>query len=570
MSETSFSVADAFLSQLTNRGVDVLFYNAGTDFPPIAEAYEKAEQEGRKLPRAVLVPHENVAVAAAHGYYLATGRMAAVMVHVGLGTANAINGIFNACRQNIPILLLAGRTPWTESDLLGARDNYIHWAQEMFDQAGMLRELVKWDFELRHPHQLETAIDRGLAIANSDAKGPIYMVLPRELLAFPASVPHQVAKTTFPALQATGLPEDECKQIVTHWRNAERPLVVTSSAGADPEVPALLGRLAEMSGTPVVQFRPRYVNLAGDHPCHGGWDASSQLAQSDFVLVLDSDVPWIPHQAEPDPNAVIAHIAPDALFSRYPLRGFRADIAVSANIKRALQDLLSAWPEVSDVAEMRLEALRAESRARRDARASQVEDLARQEPIHPSWVSHCLDTICDSDTVLVNEYPIDLGMMSHAHPAGYFSHSSAGGLGWALGAAQGIKLGSPGKTVIAAVGDGAYMFGNPVPAHYSAKINDAPTLTVIFNNGMWLAVHRSTVGMYPAGAAAKANQPPMAQLDQDAAFEEAIKVSGGWGAKVTRPGDVLSKLTEAMWVVREEQRSAVLNVVVKPVLERKS
>jgi acetolactate synthase-1/2/3 large subunit len=95
-----------------------------------------------------------------------------MMVHVGMGTANCVNGIINAARQQIPMLLSAGRTPLTESGAVpGARNNYIHWAQEHFDQGGMLREFVKWDFELRHPEQIATAVDRALAIAKSEPTG---------------------------------------------------------------------------------------------------------------------------------------------------------------------------------------------------------------------------------------------------------------------------------------------------------------------------------------------------------------------------------------------------------------
>ena len=95
------TVAEAYLALLASRGIDYLFGNAGTDFPPIIEAYAKAGRNGARLPRPVLVPHENVAVAMAYGYMLATGRMQAVMVHVGLGTANAVCGLFNAARQRV-------------------------------------------------------------------------------------------------------------------------------------------------------------------------------------------------------------------------------------------------------------------------------------------------------------------------------------------------------------------------------------------------------------------------------------------------------------------------------------
>src|SRR5438309_2338548 len=189
------TAADAWLGLLASRGVDYLFANGGTDFAPVVEAYAKGQKLGWKLPQVVIVPHENMGVAMAHGYTMITGKPQAMMVHVGVGTANAMNGLINASRQNVPLLFTAGRTPLAESGALPAsRNNYIHWAQEHFDQGAMLREFMKWDYELRHPEQVETVIDRALAIAKSEPQGPVYVTLPREILA--AAFTTETAKTT--------------------------------------------------------------------------------------------------------------------------------------------------------------------------------------------------------------------------------------------------------------------------------------------------------------------------------------------------------------------------------------
>src|SRR6266852_896179 len=181
------SVAAAYLALLADRGVDYLFGNAGTDFAPLIEAYARAAQAGVAVPRPILATHENLAVAMAHGYGMVSRRIPAVMVHVSVGTANMICAAMNASRENVAILLTAGRSPLTEQGLPGSRDGYIHWAQEMYDQAGMIREIVKWDYELRNAEQLTTVVDRALAIAASEPRGPVYLALPREVLAAPAA-----------------------------------------------------------------------------------------------------------------------------------------------------------------------------------------------------------------------------------------------------------------------------------------------------------------------------------------------------------------------------------------------
>ena len=85
------------------------------------------------------------------------GKPAAVMVHVTVGTANTICGLMNAARDNVPILLAAGRTPLTETGHIGSRNRSIHWGQEAFDQGGMVREFVKWDYELRAGQPVDAA-----------------------------------------------------------------------------------------------------------------------------------------------------------------------------------------------------------------------------------------------------------------------------------------------------------------------------------------------------------------------------------------------------------------------------
>src|SRR5213079_1307347 len=176
------TTAEAYLELLAARGVEYFFGNAGTDFAPIIEAYARRGALGQLLPRPITVPHEVPAVAMAHGYAMVTGRPQAVMVHVIVGTANALGGVINAARGNVPMLFTAGRNPITEAGFRGSRERQIHWAQESFDQGAIVREFVKWDYELRNFAQLETVVDRALAITQAEPQGPVYLTLPREVL----------------------------------------------------------------------------------------------------------------------------------------------------------------------------------------------------------------------------------------------------------------------------------------------------------------------------------------------------------------------------------------------------
>src|SRR5581483_2692613 len=239
------SVGEAYLELLASRGVEYFFGNAGTDFPPIIEAYAKRAAQGQVLPRPLTVPHEVTAVAMAHGYAMVTGRPQVVMVHVIVGAANALGGIINAARSNVPILFSAGRTPLTERGAAGARTRYIQWAQESFDQGGMAREFVKWDYELRTGSQLETVVDRALSIAASEPAGPVYLTLPREVLSARMESleyfdPPRVAAT------APRLPDPAAiDRAAALLAKAKHPIMIVKSAGRDPHAVGPLADLAE-------------------------------------------------------------------------------------------------------------------------------------------------------------------------------------------------------------------------------------------------------------------------------------------------------------------------------------
>ena len=562
------TAADAWLGLLAARGIEYLFANGGTDFAPVVEAYAKGQKLGWRLPQIVIVPHENMGVAMAHGYAMVTGRPQAMMVHVGVGTANSLNGLINASRQNVPILFTAGRTPLTEGHgaasgggaLLGARNNYIHWAQEHFDQGGMLREFVKWDYELRHAEQVETVIDRALAIAKSEPQGPVYVTLPREVLASAFQHPFSETSTIAPASPPAADPEalEEAAKLLGA---AQHPLLITASGGRTQDSSRAIEQLAQTMAVPVVHYRPRHLALSTEHPMHCGWDPHALLKDADVVLVVECDVPWIPKEGKPRPEAKVIHIGPDPLFAGYPLRGFRADIALTGAVAPTLQALWRAAQKqavsLKQIEDRRKIVVEYSKNLREKARGGFNPMPAS---ITGKWLSACVNKVLDDKTILVNEYPTVLEEMVIKEPGRYFGNPSAGGLGWGMGAALGAKLASPDKTVICAVGDGAYMFGNPTAVHYVSEAMRLPVLFVIANNARWAAVHRSTLSTYPKGFASEAKQPPFATLEPSPRFEHVVQASGGHGARVTEPKDLMPALEKALKVVQEEKRQAVLNV----------
>jgi acetolactate synthase I/II/III large subunit len=562
------TVAQAYLEILRERGVDCFFANAGTDFASIVDGFAKFAAEGKTTPRPILVPHEFVAVSMAHGYYAVTGRPQVVMVHVTVGTANAVGAVINASRTHTPVLFSAGRTPITEDgSLRGGRDTHIHWAQEAFDQAGMLREYVKWDYELRQPIHLEDVVDRALEVAMAEPPGPVYLTLPREVLAQPL---HEVTigSPSRRKVESRRFPDpariEEAAELLA---GAQVPLIVTTAAGRVPAAVAGLVALAEAGGIGVVEATPTHMSFPAGHPCHAGYGASSRshpaIAEADVLLVVDSDVPWYPGETRLRDETRVIHLASDPFFSRYPMRSYRCDVPIAAEPAVALSllaDALRARLQPAALASRR-ERLAALHRETRAAWAAAAEAERSRTPIGFQWASRCIGQVLGPDTVVVNEYPLDLRHAPCQAVRSYFGAPHSGGLGWGLGTALGVKLGAPEKTVIATVGDGAYIFGAPTAAHFVARAHDLPLLTVIFNNSAWEAVQRATLDVHPDGWAVGTKSFPLSSLSPSPRYEEIVRAFDGHGERVESPDALPGALQRALKAVREERRQAVLNVI---------
>ena len=554
MTETTQQIsAEAYLGRLADRGIEFVFANAGTDFAPIIEALTRNVGSARKFPRVVTVPHENVAMSMAHGYYRVSGKPAAVMVHVTVGTANAINGLMNATRDNVPILLAAGRTPLTETGHIASRNRSIHWGQEAFDQGGMVREFVKWDYELRSGQPVDSVVDRALDIAMSEPRGPVYLTLPREVLASPAVAPRRDTVRplgSFPPAPSQRAIEEAANLVA----RAEFPLIVTSSAGRARAAFDELAALAEEFALPVVQNEARDINLASNHPMNLGFSAAPFLPKADVVLVIESIVPWIPRAVAPRRDAKIIHIATDPLAQRYPFRDVEADLLITAEPYAALSSLRAALREATTRNGKAIESRRKLAAAAREdldgKRRKLLETARNATPIHSAWLAACINEIKSEDAIVISELGVPVGQLDLTRHGSYLGNMLAGGLGFGLGAALGAKLAAPQREVIVAVGDGSYMFGNPLPYHYVGRAENLPTLTVIANNHSWHAVRQATLDVYPEGTAAKANVMPLTELKPAPDYEKVIETCGGHGEKVERPGDLLPALKRCIDAVR--------------------
>ncbi|HLF76172.1 MAG TPA: thiamine pyrophosphate-requiring protein [Dehalococcoidia bacterium] len=555
------STAEAYIELLAARGVDYFFGNGGTDFGPIVDAYAKRISQELPVPKPVTVPHEITAMAMAAGYAMVTRKPQVVMVHTIAGTANATGGLINARSNNVPMLFSAGRTPLTETGMKGSRNGGIHWAQESMDQGSMVREWVKWDYELRSGVDLEGIVDRALAITQSEPHGPVYLTLPREVLA------EEIESITYsetPRMQpnvSMASPES-IRDAARALARARNPICITAALGRDPQaVPGLI-QLAEMLGMGV-SAGGTYMNFPVNHPLHQGGGAVG-LEDADVILVAESDVPWMPSARQPRADATIIAMGADPLFTSYPNRTFAAHINLAGMPRYTLEALTNALKsEQLDKAaiEARKQKLTEAHDKMRAATKARGEAGKDKTPLDKGWVSYCFEQAREDDWTFTSELGLDMSMFEFTKPEQYYGVSTAGVLGWGIGATIGAKLAMPNRTVIGCVGDGSYMFGVPEAGHWVSRKMNLPVLYVVWNNSRWNAVQGATRGVYPDGWSVKTNNFPFSDLSPPLDFEMICQAAGGYGERVEDPAQVPGAIQRALHAVKVEKRQALLNMV---------
>jgi acetolactate synthase-1/2/3 large subunit len=555
----------AIFSRLRALGVDYVFANSGTDFPPIIEGLAEAAALDIDLPKPLVIPHEHAAMGMAHGYYLISGKAQAVMLHTNVGLANGAIGAINAACEQVPMILMSGRTPVTEKDRFGARTVPIGWGQEMRDQNALVREACKWEYELKFPEQIAELLDRAYAIANSTPKGPVYMALPRETLCESTPVETLEAPPSMAPSAGQGDPA-AIEAAAELLAGATNPLVIAQRGAGDAEGFAAFAEWAEEWAIAVCSYWATHLAIDTDHPCHVGADPGPWMAEADVVVILDSLAPWWPDKHHLKPAAKVINIGPDPLYSRFPVRNFPSDITIAGENRLTVPALIAAMDgKLRDetVLAARRERLAAASQAEREAIVARAAE-GNRSPCTKAWVSHCLgEALAGRESAVFSELGSELGPLSRSGPLSWFQEPHSGGLGWSFPAALGAKLADPDRISVATLGDGSYMFANPTVCHQIAEALDLPVIVIILNNGEWHAVRRSVMGLYPDGYAAKANEMPLTALTPSPDFTKTAEASRAWAETVTDGADVPAAIERAITVATEEGRHALLNIMVQ-------
>jgi acetolactate synthase-1/2/3 large subunit len=545
--------SDAIVRSMKLGGIDHIFFVSGTEIIFYQEAIAKAQQRGWPTPQLVTVTHESVALNAALGATMVTGRPSAIAVHVDVGTLNTGAAIHSAWKGNYPVLITAGTPPRAyPGSMPGARDSAVQWIQEPRDQGEIVRQYTKMDHRLEYQDNPGLMVSRLLQVARSEPKGPVYLTVPLEVARLPMS-----GTTKFPSVDQLGIarpvwPDPADAKTVARWLiDAENPLIMTGHSGRNPESVEPLVRLAELLAVPVMDGRrASRLNFPASHPLFG---TGPKPQEADAIVVFEALVPFMPPKALPSRNAKVAWIDIDPVQGRYKTMEFDADLwipATAAGAAAAIHEAATKLLSKSDIE--RIERRRATLLERKQRQMEEAESRAlkagKRRVIHPHWVGYQLGKILEKNAIIVNDGTLRV-FGGRDLPGTFFkSGGSSGGFG--AGAAFGAKLVSPNQDVVLTSGDGYFMFGSPLAALWAAAHHHAPFLSVVMVNRSYSTGTTTLARNYPDGVAASTGNFNGGTFDPPPDFAKLAEAANSHGETVREPEEVGPALVRAMKQVR--------------------
>ncbi|KAF9235635.1 thiamine pyrophosphate enzyme, N-terminal TPP binding domain-containing protein [Melanogaster broomeanus] len=563
------TTSSLFLHTLARVGITHVFVNWGSDHPAMLEELERQrETNGSHALTIVTSPNEMVALSAAQGYAQVTGKPAAVIVHVDVGTQALAGAVHNADRGRAPILIYAGASPFTtEGELKGSRNEWNHWFQgdfnfsylhphiqltwsvDVHDQPAIVRQYMRYTAQISSPANLPHVVRRALQIATSEPKGPVYLwgrreVMEQEIDQSLLERPITLAK--WPSVEPTALPSTATRRIASALLAAKSPLLITSHLGRNHAACQELVSLSQLLALPILLSCPSVINVPTSHPYLVGISYLTAgthtplLKSADVILVIDPEVSWVPmnkdkdgaHERPSETAQVFIIDSGDPLKRGIGMHHEEADLVCQADAAVALTQIQGAIVAVSDEVTLAPHERVERIRKMHDSWMAQLRDAESVPlllsssggpvPYTTPQIVGALRTAIQASGVsregalVLNEsistYPL---VWSHMQPEipGEVISSGGSSLGWALGGGIGAVLGGrvakKGKgtgyeLVTSIIGDGTFLFCVPASAFWMARRYQTPFLTIVLNNGGWKSPKLSMLGVHPQGHGSRA------------------------------------------------------------------
>jgi acetolactate synthase I/II/III large subunit len=294
-------VSDLVVYLLNRLGVEYVTLNPGATTRGMHESL--VTYGGNVAPEVITCSHEEIAVAMAEGYYLATGKPQATLVHNIVGLQHASKAIYEAWLNNAPMIIIGGTGPIDSAH----RRPWIDWIHTAQVQAQIVRDYVKWDDQPQGAQSVAESLLRAYQIAMTEPRGPVYLCLDVELQEsrLPDGFVMPDLTRYRPPAPPSGNPE-AIADAATMLREARWPVLLVEGLGRAPGGPEALSSLAELLGVPVIEQGSAF-NLSNLHPLNLTGASVDVLKDADLVVTVGvKDIEAALTRPEPETGIVPA------------------------------------------------------------------------------------------------------------------------------------------------------------------------------------------------------------------------------------------------------------------------
>ncbi|HZS02120.1 MAG TPA: thiamine pyrophosphate-binding protein [Chloroflexota bacterium] len=491
--------SDVVVDVLRALDVEYVALNPGSSYRGLHDSL--VNYGGNQRPEMILCCHEEIAVAMAHGYYKATGKLMGAIVHNVVGLMHASMAIYDAWCDRVPVLVLGGTGPMDTA----ARRPRIDWIHTALVQGNLVRDFTKWDDQPASVAAIPEALLRAYRTALTEPGGPVYVCFDVSLQEQRLTAPVPIPDVSRFRPSTPIAPDPAALREAADWLvRAELPLIHADRLGRSEAAVRALMELADLLQAPVIDHDSR-LSFPTTHPLNLRGAGQRLLGEADVVLGLDmQDLggalrdPVAKDTRRADaverPSRKVISIALEELAQRAWTHDFAelpaVDLPIMGDTALAVPMLLELVRERLGAADRgrvqrraeHLERLRAEVRERR---RQTIQQRWNDAPISPHrLIAETFAAVRNDDWVLTKGRVDRLapGAWEFSAPGQHLGDNGGGGVGYSPGATVGAALGlkGTGKLPVAIIGDGDFLMGPA--ALWTAAHYELPLLLVIHNN----------------------------------------------------------------------------------------
>src|SRR5262245_18075079 len=239
-------------------------------------------------PEYIMCLHEEIAIAAAHGYAKFARKPMACLVHGTVDLQHAAMAIDNAYSDRVPMVVISGNI-----QSAAARRPNVEWNHAALDQNALVRDFTKWDAQPTSLQATVEALVQAYDLATTAPMGPVLVTIDADIQEEGLSQEEE-AHLRIPKLRPRAHPQGDEKGVREAARmlvQAENPVIYANRYGRTEKAPALLVELAELLNAPVVDGRLR-MNFPSRHKFNHTGRREQLFSQADVILALEPQDLW--------------------------------------------------------------------------------------------------------------------------------------------------------------------------------------------------------------------------------------------------------------------------------------